>query len=134
MVALREYCKSRGWVIGGEFSDCVNASCRLRPGLKALFRQLDEGGSFSAVMVFKLDRLARGEAYLLEIVRRILRSGTTLISVSEDIHTTELLEGEELARRLGRLGEIESQQLKARIQSGLNRARAEGKVLGRPKL
>lgn len=131
MVALRQHCEELGWEIGGEFSDCVNGSCRLRPGLKALFREMDQG-SFSAVLVFKLDRLARGDSYLVELVRRIVRSGSTLVSVTEGIHSKEWEEVEAIARELGQVAESEGRSIRQRIQSGLERAKLEGKTLGRP--
>jgi DNA invertase Pin-like site-specific DNA recombinase len=98
--AQREACLrhivERGWNLAGEFVDAgESARTADRPMLKALLRQVAEGG-IGAVVVHKIDRLARSMEDHVAIRAAFRRSGVQLVSVTENIEETasgRLVEG-----------------------------------------
>jgi site-specific DNA recombinase len=98
--AQREACRrqiaERGWNLTGEFTDAgESARTADRPMLKALLRQVAEGG-IGAVVVHKIDRLARSMEDHVAIRAALRRAGVQLVSVTENIEETasgRLVEG-----------------------------------------
>ncbi len=98
--AQREAClrhmAERGWNFAGEFVDAgESARSADRPMLKALLRRVAEGG-IGAVVVHKIDRLARSMEDHVAIRAALRRSGVQLVSVTENIEETasgRLVEG-----------------------------------------
>ncbi len=88
--ALREYAKSKGYKLEVIFSDNgISGGLEDRPGLVELFDYLECNKNIDAVLIFKLDRLARDlyiqehlirklEDYNLTTVRKIEGSKTSL--------------------------------------------------------
>ncbi len=102
---------------------------------KALDAMLGDArrGRFSVLMVWALDRLSReGPLATLQLVDRLSRAGVTVVSIHEP--WTEA--GGELRELLlaitGWVARMESQRRSERTKAGLERARSEGKRIGRP--
>lgn len=90
-------------------------------------------GKFQVLLVWALDRLSReGPLATLEIVHRLGQSGVQVWSFQE--HWTEA--GGELLDLLlaisGWVARMESNRRSERTKAGLNRAKSQGKRLGRP--
>src|SRR6266511_2572488 len=84
--AQREACirhiAERGWNLAGEFVDAgESARTADRPKLKALLRRVADGG-VGAVVVHKIDRLARSMEDHVAIRAALRRGGVQLVSVS----------------------------------------------------
>jgi site-specific DNA recombinase len=98
--AQREACLRHiaecGWSLAGEFTDAgESARTADRPMLKALLRRVAEGG-IGAVVVHKIDRLARSMEDHVAIRAALRHAGVQLISVTENIEETasgRLVEG-----------------------------------------
>jgi DNA invertase Pin-like site-specific DNA recombinase len=98
--AQREAClrhiAERGWNLAGEFRDAgESARTADRPMLKALLRRVAEGG-IGAVVVHKIDRLARSMEDHVAIRAALRHAGVQLVSVTENIEETasgRLVEG-----------------------------------------
>jgi DNA invertase Pin-like site-specific DNA recombinase len=98
--AQREAClrqiAERGWSLAGEFTDAgESARTADRPMLKALLRRVAEGG-IGAVVVHKIDRLARSMEDHVAIRAALRHAGVQLVSVTENIEDTasgRLVEG-----------------------------------------
>jgi site-specific DNA recombinase len=98
--AQREAClrhvAERGWNLAGEFTDAgESARTADRPMLKALLRRVADGG-IGAVIVHKIDRLARSMEDHVAIRAAFRRAGVQLVSVTENIEETasgRLVEG-----------------------------------------
>ena len=98
--AQREACLrhivERGWNLAGEYVDAgESARTADRPMLKALLRQVAEGG-IGALVVHKIDRLARSMEDHVAIRAALRRAGVQLVSVTENIEETasgRLVEG-----------------------------------------
>jgi len=85
--AQREACirsvAERGWSLAGEFTDAgESARTADRPMLKAMLRRVAEGG-VGAVVVHKIDRLARSMEDHVAIRAALRHAGAQLVSVTE---------------------------------------------------
>ena len=82
--AMREYAKKNRWKIAGNFVDeGESARTTNRPELKRLIEQCKENKSVDAVIVHKIDRLARNLIDYATIKAILKQKGIRLISVSE---------------------------------------------------
>jgi len=103
---------------------------RSRPVLSALLRDLSAGDT---LVVVKLDRLARSLEHLLEIVNLLQARGAFLRVLGDPIDTATP-QGRLMLQMLGAIAEFERALIRERVQSGLARARREGRVGGNPAL
>lgn len=83
-------------------------------------------------VVAKLDRLGRDALDVLQTVRQLAERGIKVIVLN--LGSTDLTSpaGKLLLTMLAAVAEMERDLLVERTQAGLQRAKAEGKVLGRP--
>lgn len=100
-----------------------------RPGLAALLAYVREG---DVVVVAAIDRLGRNTIDVLNTVEALKAKGVSVVSMREgfDLATPA---GKLMLTMLAAVAELERENLKARQLAGLERARAEGKNLGRTK-
>lgn len=100
-----------------------------RPGMAALLAYVREG---DAVVVAAIDRLGRNTIDVLNTVEALKAKGVSVVSMREgfDLATPA---GKLMLTMLAAVAELERENLKARQLAGLERARAEGKNLGRTK-
>lgn len=99
-----------------------------RPKLHELLNQLREG---DVVVVWKLDRLSRSLKDLLHILDKIKASGAGFRSLTENIDTTSPA-GRMMMQMLGAFAEFEREILRERTKIGIQAAREQGRVGGRP--
>ena len=130
--ALRDYCQREGITIIKEYVDeGVSGSKTSRPS----FNELMDGmrvKSFDTIIVYKLDRIGRSLAHLLQLFSEFKNRDINFISITQSINTTTP-EGRMFLHILMTLAEYERELTVSRVKSGLDRARKEGKTLGRPK-
>jgi len=86
-----------------------------------------------AVLVWKLDRLARSTRELLNRLEEFRTLGVELISYTENIDTTTPA-GKALFSMVAVFAEFENDIRRERTIAGMQTARAKGKHLGRPHL
>lgn len=87
---------------------------------------------FDVLVVWRLDRLGRNLRRLI-ILREELRAlGVALVSLGEGIDATTPA-GKLQMHTLGVFAEFERSRIAERVKAGLQRARAQGKRLGRPR-
>lgn len=100
-----------------------------RPAFKRLISQIRKGES---LVVSKLDRLGRDSIDVLQTVRQLGERGIKVIVLQ--LGNTDLTSpaGKLLLSMLAAVAEMERDLLVERTQAGLQRAKAEGKTLGRP--
>jgi DNA invertase Pin-like site-specific DNA recombinase len=84
------------------------------------------------LVVWKLDRLGRSLRDLIEIVSIMKDGGVRLRSLTERIDTTTPA-GEMFFHLIGAMAQMERDLIRERTQEGLLRARALGRLNGRPK-
>ncbi len=131
MTALRDYCARMGYEVMGEYVDQgFSGKDDKRPRFERLLADLRQG-QFQAVVVYKLDRIGRSMKHLINLFEEFQRRGVGFVSLSQNIDTNTP-EGRMFLNMLMVLAEYERELIVARTLSGLERARREGKRLGRP--
>lgn len=89
---------------------------------------------FNTLLVAGLDRLSRrGAGDTLLILRRFEAANIGVVSMREPIIDTAGPFGEVIVALFAVFANLESQYISERTKAGLERARAQGKKLGRPK-
>lgn len=96
-----------------------------------LHRMLDQLRAGDVVVVYKLDRLSRSLKDLLMILEKIDKADAGFRSLTEAIDTTTPA-GRMMMQMLGAFAEFEREMIRERTRSGLEAAREQGRVGGRP--
>ena len=128
---LRRYCKARGFRVAHEIVDRASGGGDDRPGLNRLLK-LVRAREVDAVVVVKLDRLFRSLKHLVNTLSEFEALGVKFIATRDQVDLTTPA-GRMFVQILGSLAEFERELIRERILLGLGHARAQGKVLGRPK-
>lgn len=110
------------------FEDKASGGRDDRPGLKSCLDFLKAGDT---LVVWKLDRLGRSLAHLLNIVAGLRDSGVAFRSLTEGMDTSTP-HGELLFHIFGALAQYERALTRERVQAGLAAARRRGRRGGRP--
>jgi len=109
------------------FTDKASGALRERPELTACLRMLRKG---DALVVWKLDRLARSLKDLVELMHDLDARGVGFRSLTETIDTTNA-GGRLVFHVFGALAEFERSLIRERTLAGLAAARARGRRGGR---
>jgi DNA invertase Pin-like site-specific DNA recombinase len=127
---LRERCEKEGWdyTIFQEFASGAKES---RPELDKMLQRIRQK-EFDAVLVWRLDRLGRSLKHLLQLIEEFNKKDVAFISLQEGFDTSTP-QGELFFHIAGAFAQFERRLIQERINAGLDRAKAEGKKLGRPK-
>lgn len=100
-----------------------------RPVLDEILRNLRTGDT---VVIWKLDRLGRNLAHLIQLTTQLSEKKVGLISLNDPIDTTTS-HGRLIFSIFGSLAEFERELIIERTHAGLKSARARGRKGGRPK-
>jgi DNA invertase Pin-like site-specific DNA recombinase len=111
-------------------TDTASGSRTDRPGLA---QALDIARAGDTLVVWRLDRLGRSLAHLIETVRTLQERGVHFKSLQEQLDTATS-GGKLVFHVFGALAEFERDLIRERTQAGLAAARARGRVGGRPRL
>ena len=129
--AIKDYCERESIEIYKEYSDIGQSGKKeSRPQFDLMLNDM-RNKIFDCVVVYKLDRIGRSISHLLKLFEEFSKKGIKFISVTQNINTTTP-EGRMFLHMLMVLAEYERELTVDRINTGLKRARAEGKILGRP--
>ncbi|EMR75595.1 site-specific recombinase, DNA invertase Pin [Thermoplasmatales archaeon SCGC AB-540-F20] len=133
ILELTEYAESRKDIKGiyHTYVDKISGVKDSRPALNELMMDARER-KFDAVLVWKLDRLGRSLQHLIQIIQEWNNLGIQFICKTQDIDTTKP-SGELIFHIFGAIAQFERKLIIERINLGLERARKQGKHLGRPK-
>ncbi|MBN8995375.1 MAG: recombinase family protein [Rhizobiales bacterium] len=108
--------------------DGISAVARDRPGLRRAIKRLKSG---DVLVVWKLDRLGRSLAHLIEVITGLRDDGVGFHSLSEAIDTTTP-GGRLIFHVMGALAEFERELIAERTRAGMSAAKRAGIRLGRP--
>ncbi len=111
------------------FQDKASGSTKERIALQEVLRFLKEG---DVLVVWKLDRLGRSLLDLIGIVTELAKRGVGFMSITENIDTTTP-GGKLVFHIFGALAEFEREMIRERTVAGLNAARKQGRMGGRPR-
>lgn len=87
---------------------------------------------FDMLLIYKFDRWARSTKELIEHIENLLNKGVTVYSYTENIDLNTSM-GRAMLTILSAFAQLERDIIRERTLAGLDRARAQGKKLGRPK-
>jgi len=128
---LVEYAVRRNYEIYKVYTDRISGSRDSRPELNNLMMDA-RNKCFDAIICWKLDRLGRSLQHLLQIVGEWKKLGIHFICSTQNIDTTTA-EGELIFHIFGAIAQFERKLIQERIMLGLDRAKRQGKHIGRPK-
>ncbi len=131
--AIRRHCDQHGWELAAIFEDNGASAKTLkgRPGLTEALRMLADGGA-SALVVAKLDRLARSVHDFAGLVRRAEREGWGIVALDLGVDMTTPTGGL-LANVTASVAEWERRIISLRTSEALAQRKAAGVRLGRPR-
>lgn len=127
---LRERCEREGWEYT-VFKEFASGAKESRPELDKMLQRIRQR-EFDAVMVWRLDRLGRSLKHLLQLIEEFKKKDVKFFSLTEGFDTTTP-QGELFFSIAGAFAQFERKLIQERVNAGLERAKAEGKILGRPK-
>lgn len=129
---LREFCAAQGWAEVAEYADEAGAS-DLRG--RAEWRQLLDDAArrkVDLVLCWRLDRCFRSVLDAAQTLERLRHWGVGLRSYSEPWLDTTSPFGEALFHITVAYAQLERQVLAERTRAGMDRARRQGRRVGRP--
>jgi len=136
LLQLRAWCERMGYPVVREYVEHEKGGkgAEYRKQLAAMFADAARR-EFDLLLVWSLDRFSReGMAATVGHLQRLSAHGVSFRSFTEEHLSTE----NELVRNillatLASLAKLEREKISQRTKAGLERARAKGKILGRPK-
>jgi DNA invertase Pin-like site-specific DNA recombinase len=126
--ATRKYAEGRGWQVAGEFTDDGVSATANRPeerkGWNALL-----AADFDAVVIWKVDRLARSVLDFLHVDALLRERGAGLVAVEDPIDMTSPM-GRAFATILAVFGEMEAAAISARVRAARAHLVSDGRWPG----
>ena len=129
---LEDYCRAHDWRVVRTYEDVgISGAQDSRPALDQLKANCRER-KFEAVLVWKFDRMARSTMHLLQTLSLFRECRVDFISVTECVDTSTPA-GTMVLSFLAAVAQFERELIKERVNAGLQRAKAEGVKIGRPR-
>ena len=134
-LALEQVASHRGWQIVAVYSDSGVSGTKGRAARPGLNRMLKDASRrrFDVMMAWSIDRLGRSLVDLLGTIQHLEVTGVDVYLDQQAIDTTTP-SGKLLFQITGAFSEFEHAMIRERVLAGLERARRQGKRLGRPKV
>lgn len=107
----------------------VSGTLASRPELDKALDRLERGDTF---VVWKLDRLGRNTKNVLEVIEDLIDRGVTFKSLTEQIDLSAGPMGKAMLTILAAFAELERATMIERTRAGLDAAKAQGRAGGRP--
>ena len=122
-----------GWQVAAIYKDEGISGSKgrdRRPGLDAMLKDVTRR-QFDVVMAWSVDRLGRSLQDLVGMLSEIHAAGVDLYLHQQAIDTTTPA-GRAMFQMMGVFAEFERSIIRERVKSGMARAKAQGKRLGKP--
>ena len=133
LMPLRDFCSAQGWEVYREYVDHASA---VDISHRTAWRELMDDAAkrkFKAVVVFKLDRAFRSVRDMHNTLSVWEPLGVDFRSIREGFDASSAL-GRLLMNLLASLAEFELELIRERVKAGMDRARRQGKRIGRPRV
>ena len=130
---LQQVAARAGWDIVAVFRDEGISGSKgrdRRPGLDAMLKDATRR-KFDVVAAWSVDRLGRSLQDLVAMLSEIHAAGVDLYLHQQAIDTTTPA-GKAMFQMMGVFAEFERSMIRERVKSGMARAKAQGKRLGKP--
>lgn len=128
---LRRYVEARGWTATEYVDHGISGAKDRRPSLDELIRDAKRR-RFDVLVCWRLDRLGRSLKHLITLLEDLQALGVAFVSLAEGIDATTPA-GKLQMHILGAIAEFERERIRERVLAGLQRARKQGRRLGRPR-
>ena len=127
--SCRKYAEARGWEVVGEFVDDGVSATANRPEERRGWTSLLGSGDFDAVVIWKVDRLARRVLDFLHADETLQKRGAGLVAVEDPIDMTSP-QGRAFAVMLAVFGEMEAEAIRARVRAARAQLLKDGRWPG----
>jgi DNA invertase Pin-like site-specific DNA recombinase len=113
----------------------INASSKRTTTERRIDELLEKVKQGDTIIVAELSRLARSVGQIAIIVDQLIKNKVRLIAIKEniDLNGKHTIQTKTMLTMFSLFAEIERDLISERTKEGLARARAQGKLLGRPK-
>ena len=128
---LRRYVEARTWATAEYVDRGVSGAKDRRPALDRLLADAKRR-RFDVLVCWRLDRLGRNLKHLITLLDDLQALGVAFVSLAEGIDATTPA-GKLQMHILGAIAEFERERIRERVLAGLQRARQQGRRLGRPR-
>lgn len=126
---LLEICKKEGWEFE-VFEEKTSGVKTSRTKLDQMIQRL-RNKEFNAVMVYKLDRLGRSLAHLIQLIEEFNKKDIKFICLNPEVDT-KTAQGRFFMQIMGAAAELEREWIRERTKAKLHYLKKQGKKLGRP--
>jgi DNA invertase Pin-like site-specific DNA recombinase len=126
---LKEHAERAGYAIVAELSDNGNSGSEM-PAYKRLCTMIARK-QVDIVLAWSVDRISCSSTDLVQFLRRLRAEQVDLFLHEQALDTTQP-SGKAVFQLLDVFSDLEKSLLRERILAGLERARSQGKTLGRP--
>lgn len=134
LLQLRGFAARQGWVVAHEFVDYESGSTDDREQFQAMF-QAASRRQFDVLLFWSLDRFSReGVFETLTHLNRLTGYGVHYRSFTEQWFDSCGIFRDAVISIMATLAKQERVRISERTRAGLERARREGRTLGRPKV
>jgi DNA invertase Pin-like site-specific DNA recombinase len=131
---LREFCRKQGWKIVEEYIDRASGKHSDRERFQAMFAAASRR-EFDLVLFWSLDRFSReGTVETLQHLQRLTAYGVAWRSFTEQYLDSTGIFKDAVIGILAAVAKQERVRLSERVHAGLERAKAQGRVGGRPRV
>lgn len=127
--SCRRYAEARGWEVVGEFVDDGVSATANRPEDRSGWAALLAAAEFDAVVIWKVDRLARRVLDFLHADEALQERGAGLVAVEDPIDMTSP-QGRAFAVMLAVFGEMEAEAIRARVGAARKQLLKVGRFVG----
>jgi DNA invertase Pin-like site-specific DNA recombinase len=134
LAQLRDFALRLGWEITGEYVDETTGGTSDRAAFQAMFQDASKR-RFDVLVFWSLDRLSReGVLETLQHLNRLTSYGVQWRSYTEQYLDSTGIFRDAVIGILAAIAKQEKVRISERTKAGLERARRQGKILGRPKV
>ncbi|MBU2035262.1 MAG: recombinase family protein [Candidatus Omnitrophota bacterium] len=132
--SINQLSQREGFKINSEYIDkAVSGRLSSRPELDKMLAEI-RAGVVKTVVIYKMDRLGRSLANLIDLLQEFKNKRVRLISICDGVDTEK---DDPMSRAffqlLGVFAELECEMIRQRVLDGQANARAKGKHCGRPR-
>jgi DNA invertase Pin-like site-specific DNA recombinase len=129
---LKQYAEARKLKVVREYIDYASGAKTDRENYKKLFDDVRKRRT-DVVLVWKFDRFARSTRELINALEEFNNLGVDFISYKENIDTSTPA-GKILFTMISAFAEFERAIIRERVIAGMEKAKAKGARIGRPKI
>jgi len=130
VLELRKASERMGWTVEAVFTDTISGAKSKRPQLDLLMQSVIRK-EFDVVMIWDVSRLGRSLQHLVTLLSEFHSKDVDLYIHQQGIDTTTP-GGKAMFQMCGVFAEFERGMIQERVKAGLQRAKDQGKRLGRP--